>query len=156
MHVHVHVLCTCWLLQERSRNTHLQSEVRSKSVSQKAMSELQEMLGDLRAERDLLKQANDRLMKGWGCSYLYKMWNITHKLLYYPCSKVERGEQQNAQLLSLQERVSQLEAAARQDGEEKTIAMDRLVRERGQLFKPCTCIVMYIMCTVLSASTRNM
>lgn len=59
------LLITCVILfQERSQNTTLQSELRSKTVSQKAMSELQEMLGDLRAERDLLKQANDRLMKG--------------------------------------------------------------------------------------------
>ena len=59
------LLITCVILfQERSRNTTLQSELCSKTVSQKAISELQEMLGDLKAERDLLKHANDRLMKG--------------------------------------------------------------------------------------------
>ena len=62
--VTIYIVHYLLLLQERSRNTHLQSELRSKSVSQKAMTELQEMLGDIRAERDLLKQTNDRLMKG--------------------------------------------------------------------------------------------
>ena len=61
MHVqiHVHIQFINYM-----RNTTLQSELCSKTFSQKAISELQEMLGDLRAERDLLKQANDRLMKG--------------------------------------------------------------------------------------------
>ena len=64
----VYTWITCYILfhlQERSRSGHLQSELRSQTVSQKAMVELQEMLRDLRAERDLLKQANDRLRKGW-------------------------------------------------------------------------------------------
>ena len=50
--------------QERSHRADLENELRSKSVSEKAMSELEEMLRDIRRERDVLKQANDRLMKG--------------------------------------------------------------------------------------------
>ena len=55
---------TCSILQERSRKADLESELRRKSVSEKAISELEEMLRDIRRERDMLKQANDRLMKG--------------------------------------------------------------------------------------------
>ena len=42
----------------------MESELRSKSVSEKAVSELEEMVRDIRTERDMLKRANDRLMKG--------------------------------------------------------------------------------------------
>ena len=34
-------------------------------VSQRALSELQEMVADLRAEKELLKEANERLTKRW-------------------------------------------------------------------------------------------
>ena len=42
----------------------MESELRSKSVSEKAVSELEETVRDIRTERDMLKRANDRLMKG--------------------------------------------------------------------------------------------
>ena len=50
--------------QERSQRAEVESELRSKSVSEKAVSELEEMVRDIRTERDMLKRANDRLMKG--------------------------------------------------------------------------------------------
>ena len=45
----------------------LQGRLHSSSVSQRTVLELQEMVDDLRAEKDLLKKANDRFMK----RYLY-------------------------------------------------------------------------------------
>ena len=51
--------------QERSRASRLQSELQMGVVSQRALSELQEMVADLRAEKELLKEANERLTKRW-------------------------------------------------------------------------------------------
>ena len=49
--------------QEQSRNSRLQLEVEGGMVSQQALTELQEMVADLRAEKELLKQTNERLVK---------------------------------------------------------------------------------------------
>ena len=49
--------------QEQSRNSRLQLEVEGGVVSQQALTELQEMVADLRAEKELLKQTNERLVK---------------------------------------------------------------------------------------------
>ena len=53
-----------YTFQERSQRAELESELHSKSISEKAVSELEEMMRDIRTERDMLKRANDRLMKG--------------------------------------------------------------------------------------------
>ena len=64
MHLYTLSLISPLTFQERSQRAELESELRSKSVSEKAVSELEEMVRDIRTERDMLKRANDRLMKG--------------------------------------------------------------------------------------------
>ena len=41
----------------------LQGQLHSNTVLNRAVVELQEMVDDLRAEKDILKKANDKLMK---------------------------------------------------------------------------------------------
>ena len=49
----------------------LQGRLHSSSVSQRTVLELQEMVDDLRAEKDLLKKANDRFMKRYILVHVY-------------------------------------------------------------------------------------
>ncbi len=81
-HAHTHTYThTHTPLQEKRRSSSLQSELKVSAVSQRAASELQEMVSDLRSEKELLKQANDRLMKK------YETLHVLYHL--EPCHTVE-------------------------------------------------------------------
>ena len=56
------LLSSRWSFQECNRRAELESELRSKLVSEKTVSELEEMLRDFRTERDMLKRA---IMTDW-------------------------------------------------------------------------------------------
>lgn len=56
--------------QEQTHSVELQGQLHSNTVLNRAMVELQEMVDDLRAEKDILKQANDKLMKRY-VPYMY-------------------------------------------------------------------------------------
>ena len=49
--------------QEQTHSVELQGQLHSNTVLNRAVVELQEMVDDLRAEKDILKKANDKLMK---------------------------------------------------------------------------------------------
>ena len=65
------------LPQEQTQSMELQSRLHSSTVTQRTVVELQEMVDDLRAETELLKKANDKLMKR------YNMY--TYLLVQYTC-----------------------------------------------------------------------
>ena len=56
--------------QEQTHSVELQGQLHSNTVLNRAVVELQEMVDDLRAEKDILKKANDKLMKRY-VLYMY-------------------------------------------------------------------------------------
>ena len=60
------------LLQEQSRSVDLQTRLNSQSVAQGRVTELEQMVSDLQAEREILKSTNDRLMKRFRCTHWFQ------------------------------------------------------------------------------------
>ena len=204
--------------QERRLSSSLQAELRGSAVSQRALGELQEMVSDLREEKEQLKRSNDALRKRsvtrvlaahvhihmymyctrarthvrvlhtctYTCTYTAHVHvhmyiyctrarthvhvlhtctytctahvhvhmymyctrarthvHVLHKCMYtctyictctcspLSCSVQESDEGGSSRLRSVLERAAQLEAAVKQELAEKTRAIDRLSRERG-------------------------
>ena len=108
------------------------------------------MVTDLRAEKELLKQANSKLMKRY-----IRVMNVRQVTLLFPSSsalEADRDLEHLTQLKTLQDRIRKLESAAQFELAEKNKMVDKLSNERG---KPSNlCLVLSVFYFFLSCFQR--
>nr|XP_015224156.1 PREDICTED: protein fantom [Lepisosteus oculatus] len=100
------------LKDERLKGLSLEKQLQASSLAQRRSEELQDRIGDLEKERDLLKENYDKLFNS--------AFNVTH----------EQQWKTKEQQLKLQ--IAQLEVALKSDLADKNEILDRIKREREQ------------------------
>ncbi|XP_065916972.1 protein fantom-like isoform X2 [Dysidea avara] len=98
------------LKQEQLATSQLQSELHTNKVDQRAISELQQVIDDLKTDKTLLQANNEKLIKA-----------AFHN---------EKDQHHKLQLQSLQDRITQLETTSQSCLRDKTQLLDRLSVER--------------------------
>ncbi|XP_048576646.1 protein fantom-like isoform X2 [Nematostella vectensis] len=103
------------LKEEQTKNMMLKNEMKSKGIAEKSMTEQVQLITDLKAENEILKEANEKLVNS--------------------AFDVDREQQHRNRYRQQEVEIEQLRATLNSDLKEKNEILDKLSEERGKAEK---------------------